>query len=174
MFRARYGYVTASVLFVASIYPTWADAETLYKYTDKDGKVTYSDRVPKAGEKAEAVGTAIADKIGNTVKLETKDGKGVQQQFSDVKARGDARIAQRDQLQKKVDDAEARLVKAKKALETGRDPKEGEVRVVVRAGGNSTQRTEDYYARIVGLEESVKKAEEAFSAAQDKYNRQAP
>ena len=149
-------------------------AETLYKYTDKDGKVTYSDRVPKAGEKAEAVGTDKADKIGNTVKLETKDGKGVQQQFSDIKARGDARVAARDKLQKDVDAAEQRLTKARKALETGRDPEEGERRVIVRPGGNSVQRNETYYVRIAGLEASVKKAEEALAAALEKYNRNAP
>ena len=29
----------------------------LWKYTDKDGKVTYSDKAPKKGEKAEPVVT---------------------------------------------------------------------------------------------------------------------
>jgi hypothetical protein len=150
------------------------DAETLYKYTDKDGKVTFSDKAPKDGEKAEPVKVEKGDKIGNTVKLETKDGKGVQQQFADVKARGDARIASRDKLQKEVDDAEERLARAKKALETGRDPKEGEQRIVVHKGGNSVIRTEEYYARIANLELAVKRAEEAASAAKDKYNRNAP
>jgi hypothetical protein len=151
-----------------------ASAETLYKYTDKDGKVTFSDKAPKPGEKAEPVNVEKGDRIGNTVKLETKDGRGVQQQFSDVKARGDARIASRDKLQKEVDDAEERLTRAKKALEIGRDPREGEQRIVVHKGGNSQIRTEEYYARIANLELAIKRAEEAVSAAKDKYNRNAP
>ena len=164
--------VPLALMMVALATVTYA--ETLYKYTDKDGKVTYSDRVPKAGEKAEAVGTDKADKIGNTVKLETKDGKGVQQQFSDIKARGDARIAAREKLQKDVDASEERLTKARKALETDREPRGGEQRVIVRPGGNSVQRTEAYYARIAGLEASIKQAEEALAAALEKYNRNSP
>jgi len=141
--------------FVASM----AGGETLYRYTDKDGKVTYSDKAPKNGEKAEAVQVEKGDKIGNTVKLDTKDSKGVQQQFSDIKA---------------VDEAVERLERAKKALETGRDPKSGEERIVVRKGGNAVIRTEEYYARIATLELAVKKAEEAVSSAKERYNRNSP
>jgi hypothetical protein len=98
----------------------------------------------------------------------------VQRQFSDIKARGDARVASRDKLQKEVDDAVERLERAKKALENGRDPKSGEERIVVRKGGNAVIRTEEYFARIANLELAIKKAEEAVSAAKDKYNRNAP
>ena len=174
MHKSIRGLLAAPLALMIGLLATVVQAQTLYKYTDKDGKVTFSDRVPKAGEKAEAVGTDKADKIGNTVKLETKDGKGVQQQFSNVKARGDARIAAREKLQKDVDAAEERLTKARKALDAGRDPKEGEQRVVVRKGGNSVLRTEEYHARIAGLEASIKKAEQALAASQDKYNRSAP
>lgn len=174
MYKSIRGLMAVPLALMMVVLATVTYAETLYKYTDKDGKVTYSDRVPKAGEKAEAVGTDKADKIGNTVKLETKDGKGVQQQFSDIKARGDARIAAREKLQKDVDASEERLTKARKALETGRDPKEGEQRVIVRPGGNSVQRNEAYYARIAGLEASIKQAEETLVAALEKYNRNSP
>lgn len=166
--------IGCGVLLVISFLAITANAETLYRYTDKDGKVTYSDKPPKNGEKAEAVQVEKGDKIGNTVKLDTKDSKGVQQQFSDIKARGDARVASRDKLQKEVDDAVERLERAKKALENGRDPKSGEERIVVRKGGNAVIRTEEYFARIANLELAIKKAEEAVSAAKDKYNRNAP
>lgn len=174
MHKSIRGLMAVPLALMMVVLATVTYAETLYKYTDKDGKVTYSDRVPKAGEKAEAVGTDKADKIGNTVKLETKDGKGVQQQFSDIKARGDARIAAREKLQKDVDASEERLTKARKALETDREPRGGEQRVIVRPGGNSVQRTEAYYARIAGLEASIKQAEEALAAALEKYNRNSP
>jgi hypothetical protein len=152
--------IGCGVLLVISFLAITANAETLYRYTDKDGKVTYSDKPPKNGEKAEAVQVEKGDKIGNTVKLDTKDSKGVQRQFSDIKAR--------------VDDAVERLERAKKALENGRDPKSGEERIVVRKGGNAVIRTEEYFARIANLELAIKKAEEAVSAAKDKYNRNAP
>jgi hypothetical protein len=162
-------------LFASLALMTCAYAQALYKYTDKDGKVTYSDKAPKQGEKAELVNTDKSpDKNANTVKLETKDGAGVQQKFSDVKARGDARIAAREKLQLDVTNAEQQLEKAKKALAEGRDPKPGEQRIVVRQGGNSVLRTEAYYTRITGLEQSIKKAEEALSAAQERYRRGAP
>jgi hypothetical protein len=172
---SRFHPITLSLVVCAStLVLSSADAATLYRYTDKDGKVTYSDKPPKAGEKAEPVNVEKGDRIGNTVKLETKDSKGVQQQFSDIKARGDARIAAREKLQKEVDDAEERVARAKKALETGRDPREGEQRIIVRPGGNAVIRTEEYYARIARLELAVKQAEEAAAAAKDKYNRNAP
>lgn len=148
-------------------------AQTMYKYVDKDGKVTYSDKPPKNGEKAEAV--AAPEKSANTVKLDNKGSGATAQKFSDVKSRGDARIAAREKLQKEVDVAEDRLAKAKKALEDGRDPLEGERRIVVRAqGGNSVLLTEGYHARISQLESDVKKAEEALSLAMEKYRRNAP
>ncbi len=166
--------IRCGVLMLGSFVASMAGGETLYRYTDKDGKVTYSDKAPKNGEKAEAVQVEKGDKIGNTVKLDTKDSKGVQQQFSDIKARGDARVAGRDKLQREVDEAVERLERAKKALETGRDPKSGEGRIVVRKGGNAVIRTEEYYARIATLELAVKKAEEAVSSAKERYNRNSP
>jgi hypothetical protein len=166
--------IWCSVLVLGSFVASMAGGETLYRYTDKDGKVTYSDKAPKNGEKAEAVQVEKGNRIGNTVKLDTKDSKGVQQQFSDIKARGDARVASRDKLQREVDEAVERLERAKKALETGRDPKSGEERIVVRKGGNAVIRTEEYYARIATLELALKKAEEAVSSAKERYNRNSP
>ncbi|AMS31648.1 hypothetical protein AEM42_03150 [Betaproteobacteria bacterium UKL13-2] len=162
------------VLCVFSWMSLSVGAQTLYRYTDKDSKVTYSDKAPQPGEQAEPVNVEKGDRIGNTVKLGTKDSKGVQQQFSDIKARSDTRVADREKLQKEVDEAEDRLTRARKALDMGRDPKEGEQRIVTRPGGNTVIRTEEYYARIESLELAVKKAVEAVAAAQDKYNRNAP
>jgi hypothetical protein len=156
----------------AALLPT-ADAQTMYKYVDKDGKVTYSDKPPRNGEKAETV--APVEKGANIVKLDNKGTQATAQKFSDVKGRTDQRVAARDKLEKAVNEAEDRLTRAKKALENGRDPKDGEQRIVVRAqGGNSVFRTEAYYARVAALEADVKKAEEALSLAQERYRRNAP
>lgn len=166
------GVCTLVALCVALLPLDSANAQTMYKYVDKDGKVTYSDKPPKPGEKAEAV---VASKEANTVKLDTKANTGKDQKFSDVKARGDARMTERDRLQKSVDDAEKELERAKKALENGRDPQPGEQIIIVRKqGGNSVQRSEAYYARIDRLEKAVKQAEEGLSRAQQGYRRGAP
>lgn len=154
------------LMFVAQ-----ADAQTLYKYVDKDGKVTYSDVPPKDGEKASKV---IVDKNVNITKLNTKDASGKEQKFADVKARGDARAALRDKLQADVKTAEVNLEKAKKALEDGRVPVEGETRIVVGKNSNSVQRTPEYFARIEALEEALKKAEARVKEAEAKYQRGAP
>jgi Domain of unknown function (DUF4124) len=148
-----------------------SQAQTLYKYVDKNGKVSYSDKPPKDGEKATKV---TIDPNANITKLNTKDSSGREQKFSDVKARGDARIAARDKLQADIRTAETDLEKAKKALEEGREPKEEERRIIVGKGGNAVQRTPEYLKRIEGLEESVKKAEEQLKTAVNRYQREKP
>lgn len=146
-------------------------AQTLFKHVDKNGKVTYSDKVPKAGEQASKV---VVDPSANIVKMQTKDSSGKEQKFSDIKARGDARAALRDKLQNNVKTSEDALDKAKKALENARDPVAGETRIVVRKDGNSVMRLPEYYSRIAGLEAAVKNAEEAVKDAEEKFRRGAP
>jgi hypothetical protein len=164
--------VTTLVLFfLGLVVATQADAQTLYKYVDKDGKITYSDIPPKDGEKASKV---TVDKNVNLTKLNTKDASGKEQKFADIKARGDARSALRDKLQGEIKTAETNLEKAKKALEDGRDPLEGETRIVVGKNSNSVQRTPEYFARIEALEEAVKKAEARVKEAEVKFQRGAP
>lgn len=148
-----------------------ANAELLYRYVDKDGKVIYSDKPPKNGEKATRV---EVDPTANIVKLQTKDSGGKEQKFADIKSRGDARAALRDKLQKDLDTAEKNVEQAKKALEEGRDPVDGETRIVTGKNGNSILRQPEYYARIAALEEAIKKAEEQLKDAEQKYRRSAP
>ncbi|MEI6738453.1 MAG: DUF4124 domain-containing protein [Pseudomonadota bacterium] len=147
------------------------NAELLYKHVDKEGKVSYSDKPPKNGEKVERV---EVDTSANIVKLQTKDGSGKEQKFADIKARGDARAALRDKLQKEVTTAEQNMEKAKKALEDGRAPAEGETRIVTGKNGNSILRQPEYYTRIAALEEAVNKAETQLKDAENKYRRSAP
>lgn len=143
----------------------------LYRHVDKDGKVTYSDKPPKENEKATVV---KVDPNVNTIKLNSKDSSGKEQKFSNIKERGDARAALRDKLQGEIKTAETERDKAKKALESGQDPLPGETRIVVNKGGNSIMRLPEYHARISGLEEALKKAEEKVKDAEGKFRRQTP
>ena len=150
------------------------DAQTLYKVVDKDGKVTYTDKPPKEPDKKTTVKEVKVDLNANLTKLNNKDSSGREQKFADIKARGDARIATREKLQANVESAEQALDKAKKSLEMGRAPLEGEGRIIVGKGGNSVQRTPEYDKRIEGLEAAVKKAEAALKDASEKRLREGP
>ncbi len=169
MHSYRDALMVSAAVFVA--FATTASGQTLFKQVDKDGKVTYSDKAPKAGEKAS---TIVVDKDANIVKMQTKDSSGKEQKFADIKARGDARAATRAKLAKEVEVAEEGLEKAKKDLEKGRDPIKGETRIVVRKEGNSVLRLPEYYGRISSLEEGVKNAEERLKIAEEKYRRGSP
>ena len=88
MQRYKYFFVSTVLCLFISQFGDNASAQALYKYTDKDGKISYSDRVPKPGEKAELVTTDLETNImaapKNTV-------GGVKQTIQDVNARGKQR-----------------------------------------------------------------------------------
>jgi hypothetical protein len=142
-----------------------ATSQELYKYTDKNGKVTYSDVKPKAGEKAVRVDV---DPNANVMSSALPARNGVAQTSTEISARVGARAAQRDAEKSAIDAAQANLDSAKKALETGRDPRDDERRIIVRQGGNSVMRTEAYDERIAKLEADVKKAEENLESVKSK------
>jgi hypothetical protein len=148
-----------------------ATAQALYKYTDKDGKVTYSDKAPKPGEKAELV---KSDSNVNVMTAPSNKVDGVKQSLQDVNARAAARAALRDKMKADVDAARSQLEQAKKALEDGREATPEERQIVVRKDGNSVLRKPEYYNRIAALEAAVKQAEENLAKAEEKFNRDAP
>jgi Domain of unknown function (DUF4124) len=153
-----------------------AGAQVLYKYVDANGKVTYSDRQPKPGEKATRVNTDPAvNVISVSPAVSSRGGEGVD-------ARTKERAAARDKLQDAVTQAEKDVESAKKALEDGRDPREGEQRirvgmktikgkdgkpVNVPSGENVVTRNDAYAERIAGLEAAVKSAEERLERARE-------
>jgi len=181
---AKYG----TLLLIASA-STVVSAQQLYKYTDKDGKVTYSDRVPKADEKAEPVdidgkaniipsksatpGPPAAGKAG---KAATPQKKG-----PDLSNLVERREKIRERLQAEVDAAQKSLDAAKAALENGRDIMPGETQIRVGRGKdgkptgvNAQVQKPEYAERIAALEQAVKNAEEKLAAAEAKYRRGAP
>jgi hypothetical protein len=157
-----------SLVLLLALASLQAAAQVLYKYVDANGKVTYSDRAPKAGEKAERI---TADSTTNVINSPAASRGG-----AIIKSAGNTsgRAAERDKLKASVDAAEIDLERAKKALEAGQAPQEGEQIIVVRATGNAVLRTDAYRERIASLESAVKAAEEKLEQAQTSYRRGAP
>jgi hypothetical protein len=108
-----------------------------------------------------------------------------------IKSDGNAsgRAAERDKLKSLVDAAEMDLERAKKALEDGQTPQDGEQRILVKTatvkgkdgkpvtvptGQNAVLRTDEYRERIANLESAVKAAEDKLGQAQTNYRRGSP
>jgi hypothetical protein len=132
-----------------------AEAQTLYKLIDKNGKVTYSEKAPK-----EFDGKVIRmdiDPKANTATLP----KG-----SAVNAQGDG--ARATQSEDRIDKARAALEAARKALQEARDnPGPDEVnRIGNKGGGTRPQPTEQYQRKLEQLEQAVRNAEEELKDAQ--------
>lgn len=154
---------------LAATLPLFAYAQALYKYTDKDGKVTYSDRQPKPGEKAVQVNV---DPNANIMTSSQATRGGSPQTLQDVNNRAKARANERETRDAKIRAAESNLEKAKKALEDARDPGPDERTVRVGrgkdgkpTGTNVVLPTPEYKERVEKLEAAVKKAEETLEEA---------
>lgn len=152
--------------------PVFVQAQALYKYTDKDGKVTYSDRVPKPGEKAVRVDF---DPNANIMSSPPATRDGGSQTQANIKERVAARTKAREARDERIKTAETELEKAKKALEDAREPTPDErsIRVVRDKNGKPTGSnvilpTAEYREKIEKLEADVKKAEEKLDEARSK------
>jgi hypothetical protein len=179
--RGREQLVSAAIVFagaMALLVSNLGYTQALWKYTDKDGKVTYSDKAPKKDENAQLV---ISDPAANIVDAPKNSRQGESQKSGERKTRLDERESKSNELRDVLEKAKAELELAKTALEDGRALQPDEVQIVVgRAqtgaptGANAQIRKPGYYARIAALEEAVKKAENMVEAAEQNYRRGAP
>jgi hypothetical protein len=169
---------------------------TLYRWTDEQGRVQYSDR-PPTKFKGEVTRVEV-DLDTNTRPVATPPPRIPPDVLRDVvPASPDIAKQRRDRrarLEQDVRAAEERVAIAKAALDAGGDAKDDERNVVQRqyAGpqpGKSNCRpivgdsgkqvivcpalvpNELYYERQKGLEEALRQAEEQLSAAQQAYRR---
>lgn len=140
-----------------------AAAQTLYKLTDRNGKVTYSEKPPKDFDgKVEALridpkaNTATLPKPGAASRPETESEKILRRPSPGAGA------------EEKVAAARAKVAAAKKALQDALDnPKEGEIERMGKVGGGTRPvQSEDYQKRLASLEENVRKAEEELRVAE--------
>jgi len=144
--------------------------QTLWKYTDKDGKVTYSDRAPKTGEKAEPVAMNPSANI-----IDAPKAKPTSTPKPEDNKSGAPEAAN---LRKLWEAAKEELETAKKALADGREPTDDERQIIVGrdakgtpTGTNTIMRKPAYYERIAALEEGVRKAQARADVTEDNLRR---
>ena len=135
---------------------TTAAAETLYRYIDKNGKVTYSDKRPTRPNQAQALklqpGPNAAD---------VEAGRAREQRIKDVEQSYAQAPKLKAQREKEHQDAVDALDKAKKALETARAPDASDR----QSGKYGSRTTPEYLERVKALEEAVKTAEQNVEKA---------
>lgn len=178
-----------------------AQAQVVYRYLDKDGKVVVSDRPPK-GIPFDRI---EYDRSTNLLESPKRQADGKPSKASDVDTRITRRVELRDRLLNELNAARARLAAAREALEKGRDPKEDEWQPTVTAPDNDGKAnskgvitgrggrvvcnkdgtgrvvcpavpvpSEAYHSRVESLQQAVKAAEQAVHDAEQNYRRNAP
>ena len=180
----------------------WAQApqppgQVLYKLVDKNGKVTYVDKVPKGYDgEVTRIDIDAAPDLVRPPPLAPAPATPAKPTI-DINA---ARRANREKFQAAIDAAHVKLADARKALAAGVEPKEGEYQPIqqkfdatgakpdsVGPRPNCTQRVEPtgarywlcptitpgsgYRDRQKDLEEAVRLAEDELEAAQRAYRR---
>ena len=155
-----------------------ANAQELWKYTDKNGKVTYSDKAPTLGEKAERVTT---DTTGTVIPASKNIQNGTTQNSATVGARLSAREGLRESFRKNIDVAREELERARKAREAGQEATPEERQIVVGrgkdgqpTGANAVLRKPEYDERIAALDAAIKKAEENLANTERSARENAP
>lgn len=178
-------------------------AQTLYRDTDKDGKVTYSDE--PAGKNGKTTTLEFDKNLNVTASpKQYSDGK-----KSDFGERIRKREALRDKLRADLDKAQTLLAAAEAALANGRYPRDEELQSTIsyadnngkpNAAGIITGRSgrvvcskeknpdgseritcpaisvpnEEYPSRVKALEDAVARAEEEVRRAEQAYRRNGP
>ncbi|TNF36603.1 MAG: DUF4124 domain-containing protein [Gammaproteobacteria bacterium] len=131
-------------------------ADTIYKITDADGKVSYSDSKPEnpGDAKVEAI-TPQPDQ--NIIKPDVEMNRWLEQKR---RTEEPVRKQQQKSWQAEYDEAKAALKAAEAALAAGKEPQEGDfVGIANRFGGSSGARpTEEYLERLEALETAVTEA----------------
>jgi len=143
-----------------------ASAQVLYKLVDKNGKVTYAEKVPPG-----------FDGQATRVDIDTNRNTATLPKLAPAPAEGSEgarrpspspsqQTAQRKE--RRVDDAKKKLEEAKAALTAAvENPGEGDVVRIGNAGGGARAVwSDEYKARVDGLEAKVKAAEQALADAE--------
>lgn len=182
--------VAAAVAFAMPAF-----AQVLYKWTDAEGKVQYSDQPPKSfkGPVTRIEPDAVAaPKVAAPRPPEKALPDGVKPPEPVDLAR--ERRERRERLQAKLDEARARVEAASKALEEGRDRRDGDQQFIQQRVKDPNGRVncrkvkdaatgkevlicgtpvlnEQYFDRVAQLEAELKAAEESLTEAERAYRR---
>jgi hypothetical protein len=143
-----------------------AQAQTVYKLIDKNGKVSYSDTAPKNFE-GKVVPIEIDPKAN--VAQPPKIPPGGSPPMSPYATQ---RELTRNEAMLRLNQARDRYNAAKEAFDTGKDPQESEYQTLVQQGGTGRRvPNEQYYERQKSLEENYKNAERELAEAEQNYRR---
>jgi hypothetical protein len=194
--RARRTAAVALALVLAS---GLAPAEALYKWIDSAGKVFYSDRPPPKGfqGKVERIerdtpATPIQLAPGAPKSPTFEPPKAPEPPPTDLNTQ---RKANRERLQANLDAAREKAAAARKALDAGRDPQEGERRVIQQPQDPTKPTTQstchpqqgpdgkafvmcstailtpEYFEKVEKLEAALRDAETELGEAEQAYRR---
>jgi hypothetical protein len=150
----KMGFVVVLCAFVAALaVATGAEAQTLYKLIDKNGKVTYAEKPPKDFD-----GKVIRLDIDPNANTATLPKPSAQPAPVDRSSDTDVRVKA----------AREKLEAARKAYDQAlNNPADGDVSFVGNKGGGTRPVQSDAYAkRLAGLEQAVKEAEEELKRAE--------
>jgi hypothetical protein len=176
-----------------------APAEALYKWVDSTGKVFYSDRPPPKGfqgkvERIERDTPATPAQLapGAPASPVFEPPKAAEVPAPDMNTQ---RRANRERLQANLDAAREKVAAARKALDAGREPQEGDRRVLQQPADPSKPTTQstchpqqgpdgkpfvmcsvsilnaDYMAKVEKLETALRDAESDLADAEQAYRR---
>ena len=147
-----------------------ASAQTLYRYVDKDGKVTYTDVPP--GKRADKDGQKVEEASSREIKVDPNVNRmdGVKPEVLQAMKDRESKVAKTENEKEAVaadnaETAKGKLTAAKKALADGKDPKDDEWMTV---GNGRRVPSEAFSSRIKKLEDDVKDAEKALANAEGK------
>lgn len=144
----------------AQEYPAPGKVEVIYKVIAPNGKVTYSQDEPK-----NPVGRVVKIELDPRANLAVFPKWNEKPAFLKPRPLTPQETARLDAENMKVQ-AEDALEAAKKALKDGQEPAEDELQWLGKKGGGARPvPTQAYHDRIKGLEDAVKRAEEAYEKA---------
>jgi hypothetical protein len=154
-----------AVLFVLALgLGLAANAQVLYKLVDKNGKVTYAEKIPP-GFDGQATRVDV-DPKRNTATLPKPQAANTEGSSKNALAPS-ARQQAEARRQERIENAKKQLEEAKAELASALEsPSDTDVVRMGNAGGGSRPVwSDDYKARIANLETRVKDAEKALSDA---------
>ena len=171
-----------------------ADVRTLYRWTDAQGRIQYSDKPPPASFKGEVTRMDVDTEMNTRESQSTPSPRVAPEVLKDVTPdRAQDLRGKRAKLLEARRAAEKKVADAKAALAQGGEPKDDELGIVQRhyaksqpdkgncravtEGGKKTfmcpgmAPNEQYYERQRGLEDALKQAEEELAQAELAYRR---
>ena len=196
--EARLARAVCLVAALVAAGASLADTRTLYRWTDAQGRVQYSDK-PPTGFKGEVTRVEVELEANTAPATAPRAPLVAPEVLRDVVAPpadiNRTRRETRERLEAVVREAERKVAVAKAALEGGEDRQDNENQTVQRRfarpqPGRSNCRAmtdangkpagfncpaivpnDEYYERMRGLEEALKKAEDELDAAKAAYRR---